>query len=88
MQHLGDCYGRGLPLAEWIIRIENSDQRVGLFHSLQVRFELTAHGFLVGHVYDLRAGSQGIEIAVPQLRRPLGRLLLVWDIADCFERII
>ena len=49
---------------------------------------VAAHGFLIGHVYDFRAGSQSIKIPIPQLRRPPGRLLLMGNIADRFEIII
>ena len=77
VQHFRDCYGRSLPLAAWIIGIVDCNHRVGFVYGLQLRFALAAHGFLIGHVYDLRTGSHGIEIAVAQLRRPLCRLLLM-----------
>ena len=51
-------------------------------------FEPAAHGFLIGHIHNFRAGSQGIEIPIPQLRRPLGRLLLIGNKADRFELFI
>ena len=42
-----------------------------------------------GHLYYyFCTSSKSIEIAIPQLRRPLGRLLLIGDIADRFELII
>ena len=88
VQHFRDGHSPSLPLAARIIGLVDRHPRMGSVYGLQVRFEVAAHGFLIGHVYDFRTGSQGIEIAVAQLRRPLGRLLLIGDIADRFERII
>ena len=85
VQHFRDGYGCSLPLTAWIIGIIDRDHCVSVFYGLQVRFELAAHGFLIGRVYDLRKCSQSIEIPIPQLRRPLGRLLLIGDIAVRFE---
>ena len=88
VQHFCDCCGRGLPLTAWIIGIVDRNHSASFVYGLQVRFELTAHGLLIDHIYGLRTDSQSIEIAVAQLRRPLGRLFLIGNIADRFEIII
>ena len=55
VQHFRDGYRCSLPLAAWIIGIVDRNHRVGVVHGLQVRLELAAHDFLIGHVYDLGA---------------------------------
>lgn len=69
-----------LPLEARIVGIIDRNQRIGFVYGLQVRFEFAAHGFLVARIYDFRTGGQRIEIPIPQLRRPLGRLLLIGNI--------
>ena len=58
VQHLRNGHSRDLPLAAWIIGTVDCNHCVGFVYGLQVRFELTAHGFLIGHVYDFRTGKR------------------------------
>ena len=62
VQHFRNSHSRSLSLTAWIIGIVDRNHRIGLVYGLQVRFEFTAHGFLIGRVYDFRTGSQSIEI--------------------------
>ena len=49
VQQFRNGCGRGFPLTTRIFGIIDRDHRLGFFYGFEIRFELAAHGFLVGN---------------------------------------